>query len=147
MLTRIISYYLLVLLILAALLFLVIRIFAINETVTHGNAYGFNINESVVDTYKYIQENRVTRDFRFVSFDSESVNHRQISTADFFYHDARSHNQWKIQIGNKNLIINTVELSFNDNKLTMIRRYRNHKLLHDIPPYLSEIPLIGLSTN
>jgi len=124
MIKGLIGYLVILLTLLGSMFIGVSYLYAINETVTSGSAYGFSIGENKIDTYKYIVEHELGNSYGYIQTGNTSDPSNLTSIKQSSYFQLKQHDNWYVFIGNTTTSNNTLKIVFTNDKVTSLTRHR-----------------------
>ena len=126
------SYLLIVLSLIVIILAGLNHIYAINEAVTSGRAYGLTIGKDKVETYKYIVEHELSNSYGHIQGGKKGDRLAVFTIKESSYYLLKQHDKWHVIYGNSISYDNTLEIAFNDDKIISLTRQRQ---IANITPY------------
>ena len=117
--------YLLILLSIIAIFYVGIRyLYAIDETVTSGSAYGFSVGETKIDVYKYIIEHELPESFGYILVGNKADKLDVLTIKQTSYYQLKKYDKWQIIFGDTISFDNTLEIIFSGDKIISLSRRR-----------------------
>ena len=100
----------------------------IDQTVTSGSAYGFNIGSSKIQAIEAIRHQRASypRSAVYVSYGPRAGDTFTLSASDLKPEKLDSHDQWTVLLDGPGEFFNTMRLTFQEGHLVEVHRHRQH---------------------
>jgi len=100
------------------------NIYNIDETATTGERYGFLIGETKMESFRKLTSKNDSTMYHSIYVGDSAKTFKILPIKSVRFEDVSSYGAWTITHGDKDSLLNTLRLEFDDSRLAKINRYR-----------------------
>ena len=96
----------------------------VDDTISDGTGYGFTIGEDKLSAFKIINSNSLSNKVYAIQVGVDSNSFKLVDIHQDAFEEINRFNTWNLLLREERDFLNTIQLTFADNKLTKIYRHK-----------------------